>query len=318
MLLEYNIFVIKDMIQRKVIEYILHLTEKGSFTKAAKDLYVSQPAFSRKIIEVEKELGTELFDRNQNPVKLTYAGEKYLDACLKILAIHDSMKLEIADIIEGESGRVRFGLSRSISKRIAHIVLPNFKKYFPKIYIEMIEKPSHYLEEMVYQNKIDIAIIHYGHYSDLYYEKITADPLYLAVPEFYYGSRPLHRGINSTPIDINNIKDYPFILLKEKHSLRTEIDAFFEQCQVSPPIFVETESIEVSNQLVKANMGFAFTLRPFILESNDTGVYCPIKRYNKTRPIQICMRNETYRTKAITALIQSISDALLNNTQNAL
>ena len=69
----------------KHIQYVLTVLREGSITAASKKLYVSQPALSQTIKQIEQDLGAPIFDRTTDPISLTYAGRKYVDAAEQML-----------------------------------------------------------------------------------------------------------------------------------------------------------------------------------------------------------------------------------------
>lgn len=298
------------MIQKKLIEYLLAIERAGSFTKAAQELHVSQPALSRMIIGLERELGAALFDREQTPLRLTYIGEKYIAACLKVLSINESIEREIADIADGTRGRIRLGISLHLSISISHIVFPKFHRLYPDIEIELIEKSTIHLEEMVRMGQLDMAVVYNRSYGDLYYKYVADNSVYLAIPPSYQKAHGYHMGVNA-PVGMDALKDQPFILLKRGHGLRTIADMIFQKFHIDPAVIFETGSIEVAHRLTKADMGFTFVSPVSFSDKRSMleGAYSPVKDFAAFNKIHICLR-DTFCSKAMKELIQIISDAL--------
>ncbi len=300
------------MIHEKLIEYLLAIVDTGGFNKAAEKLYVSQPALSRMIKDAEKEIGAKIFDRSQNPIKLTYVGEKYLEACLKIVDINKSMKYEINDILGGKAGKIRLGLSPHLSRLISHKIIPEFKKEFPLIEIELIEKSTMLLEEMVRLGQVDIAIVYNKSYPNLHYEMITQQHLYLAIPPTYQRENNIKAGIENNPIDIEEIKDEPFILLKKERGLRIAADNIFKEANINPNIVYETEMIDVAHQLSKADIGFTFIAPMAFVESDREiiGAYSPIKGHKVFNTLYFCLNDNKYRSIASQEFLKLISKSI--------
>ena len=85
------------MLNEKQMRYLLTIAEEQNITAAARKLYLSQPALSRMLLELEKELGAPLFVRDRGILRLTQIGEIYLKGCREILNIDQSMVREISD-----------------------------------------------------------------------------------------------------------------------------------------------------------------------------------------------------------------------------
>ena len=77
------------------IEYVLTIAREGSITAASRKLYVSQPSLSQTIRLIERNLGAEIFNRRTEPISITPAGEKYIEAAQKVLAIEEALRQEI-------------------------------------------------------------------------------------------------------------------------------------------------------------------------------------------------------------------------------
>ena len=77
------------------IEYVLMVAREGSNTAASKKLYVSQPALSQTVKLIERNLGTEIFNRHTTPISLTPAGEKYVEAARQVVSIQKKLYAEI-------------------------------------------------------------------------------------------------------------------------------------------------------------------------------------------------------------------------------
>ena len=101
----------EDKVNSQQIEYVLTLAEQRSFSKAAQKLYVSQPSLSQYIINLEKQIGTSLFDRSTSPVRLTTAGEAFVETARQIKALEDNFTNRISDLENLRTGSVRIGAS---------------------------------------------------------------------------------------------------------------------------------------------------------------------------------------------------------------
>ena len=97
------------MLMLKEMEYVYAVYQERSFSKAAKKLYLSQPALSAAVRKAEEEIHTAIFDRSTNPICLTVAGEYYIDAVKRILDIREEMQTYF-DALAGEcQGTVQVG-----------------------------------------------------------------------------------------------------------------------------------------------------------------------------------------------------------------
>ena len=95
----------------KQANYIRTIVREGSISAAARKLFVSQPSLSQMVRQVEAEYGVALFDRSVSPLRLTFAGERYLEAANQILTANERMENELTEIRQENSGLLRLGLS---------------------------------------------------------------------------------------------------------------------------------------------------------------------------------------------------------------
>ena len=98
----------------KQIQYILKVAECQNITRAAEQLYVSQPALSHFISKAEEELGAKIFNRGTTPLTLTQAGEHYVKTARMMMALEENLRQEIDDLNNSRDGEIRLGLSDMI------------------------------------------------------------------------------------------------------------------------------------------------------------------------------------------------------------
>ena len=90
----------------KKLKYIITIAELKSISKAANELFISQPSLSSILSNLEKELGVTLFNRSTSPLSLTYAGEKYIKIAKEILSLESNLKKELFDISNMKKGKL--------------------------------------------------------------------------------------------------------------------------------------------------------------------------------------------------------------------
>ena len=134
------------------------IAQEGGVTAAARKLYVSQPALSQMLRQIEEELGAALFDRSVTPFRLTYAGEKALEAADIILAAHRRLENQMQEIRQENSGRLRLGISVQRAGQVLPLVLPWFAMQYPHVSLELTERGSADLEELVSRGEVDLAL----------------------------------------------------------------------------------------------------------------------------------------------------------------
>jgi len=134
-----------------------------NFTKASKELLISQPAVTKHIKEIEKLLSIRVFKRENNHIYLTEAGKILYKKSKKIFSLYNELEYEIGTIREQYSGKLSIGASSTIAQWVIPEVLSKFKKAYPTIEISLMNANSENIEKALQNNKIDIGIVEGSH-----------------------------------------------------------------------------------------------------------------------------------------------------------
>ena len=137
----------------------ISVTENLSFSKAANDLHISQPAITRHIKELEERYKTTLFERKGNKIYLTTAGEKVYHAFKKISQQYRNLDFEIGQLHHNFSGEFKLGASSTISQYVIPKIIASFHKRYPQIQIYLLNGNSFEMENLLLDNKIDLALV---------------------------------------------------------------------------------------------------------------------------------------------------------------
>ena len=144
------------MIENYQLRYFLAVVETGSFTKAAKRVFVTQPTLSAGIKKLETDLGSKLFDRTSRRVFLTESGTRFVPHAKSILY---QLNLAEADIKStGHSQVLRLGILMTISSTVIANILTSFNRVIGGLIIELFEGTEQEIQNKLDEGKIDIAI----------------------------------------------------------------------------------------------------------------------------------------------------------------
>lgn len=138
--------------------YVRTLSNYGSITRAAAQLYITPSALSKYVSTLEKEVGTQLFNRVGKHFVLTYAGERYLDWSMKLDAVSSQMENELRDISEQRGGKIRIGVQSATCALLVSQVVPEFHKKYPDICVSITESTSYPILEQIKHFQLDAAI----------------------------------------------------------------------------------------------------------------------------------------------------------------
>jgi Transcriptional regulator len=237
------------------LQYICEVAEYHSITKAARVLYISQPALSHYISKVEEELGVVLFNRSTTPISLTYAGELYVETARQILQLSNRINKQFRDISNNLRGTLRVGIPHDRAAYMLPRILPVFRSEFPQIEVQLHTEYSEGLIDELYKGRTNIVIMPYSGEDKRLETQIICREEFLVVA----GKgmiQPEHLAPNTkSTVELCKLEKLPFLLLQKGHASRTAADALFKECGISPRIALETNSNITSYRLAATGLG---------------------------------------------------------------
>ena len=135
------------------------VAKRLNFTKAATELYITQPAVTKHIHELERHFKTKLFDRNGSRIKLTHAGDLLLKHTEQLFSVYRNLEFEMNNLNLEHSGKLRLGASTTIAQYILAPVLASFHKKFKDIGITLTAHNTESIEEALKNKEIDLGLI---------------------------------------------------------------------------------------------------------------------------------------------------------------
>ena len=140
-------------------EYIVAIADQGSITRAAEQLFITQPALTKFLQRIEKELGLSLFVRKGKQFILTEAGQKYVEVGHEILRLDRKLTEQLKQDGITQKKRIRLGFSMGRLYELMESVLPQFHSVYPDIQIIAMETSSRKQFEALQRKELDIAIV---------------------------------------------------------------------------------------------------------------------------------------------------------------
>lgn len=299
----------------KQAQYIKTIAECGNITAAAKKLFVSQPSLSQMLRQLEQEIGMPIFDRSTSPLRLTYAGEKYLYAAERILAVNSELENQLREIRQEHSGRLRLGISVTRAMQVMPLVLPVFAGQYPNVTLELTESGSATLEELLQNGSIDLALAALESTStNLAYELIEKEAIGILAGR---DSATAKRFLSGTPLFLESAQGDSFVYLTKGHSARIIQDKLFRRYGFAPHILLETDSLEVGRR-VALEAGACMILSNIYVDDyvrQRRGEFFPLKDYENHRHFYACYRKDEFVPRYVRDFIQITSRALANQRE---
>ena len=201
------------------LEYFVAVAEEANFTKAAERVHITQSGVSAQIRQFEKELGTELFDRNSRMVRLTSAGAAALPHARQALAAAEAVRQAIDDVTGLVRGRLRLGMVTGCTVTPLFVALASFHQAFPRIEVALSEANSDVLIEEVRAGDLDIALVGAAGElpADLASLTVVSEGLVALVPEG-------HALAAKEEVTLRRLGAYPLICLPDGTGIRSVLD----------------------------------------------------------------------------------------------
>ncbi|WP_144995391.1 LysR family transcriptional regulator [Polystyrenella longa] len=274
------------------LRYFLKVAERGSFTRAAEELLVSQPALSRSIQKLEEELGQPVFERKTRSVSLTEAGTLLQSRAQQMLQIMEDTKAEICD--DGNSGRIRLGVIPTIAPFLLPDLLQKFATEYPKSMLTVQEETTEKLLKSCQQGEIDLGILALpvpAKYLEI--EELFEEELFLVLP-------PDHPLVDKKQIKLSDVEPYPFVLLDEAHCLSDNIMSFCRQKSIHPVALERTSQLATVQELVALRHGVSMVpAMARVLDKTDRRVYRSLTGSKPTRKIAVVWNPYRFQSRLI-------------------
>lgn len=239
------------------LRYFVAVAEEMHFGRAAERLHIAQPPLSRQIKDLEREIGTPLFERVPRGVELTPAGQAFLPEARLTLAQAERAQRTALRAAEGETGRLRVGFVEAATHSgILPDVLGFFRVHLPAIGLSLFELDPLRQAEAFRDGRIDLGILQGTMVESatwLREESIYAEPIVLAVP----GD---HRLAGKARFTLASLADESFVMFPRQTD-PTLFDEIVSQCRkagFSPRVVQEANGWHTLASLVSAGVGIGF------------------------------------------------------------
>lgn len=267
--------VISSLEYFKIFYYV---ASRGSITKAATDLAISQPAVSQAVKQLESQLGAKLFCRQAKGVTLTREGSVLFEYVERGYAQMEKGVDSLQQLLNLEAGEVRIGASDMTLKYYLLPFLEQFHERYPKIKVKVTNAPTPETMRFLEEGKIDFGIISTPFEQG---ENVTALPVRQAEDIFVAGRKFI--SYKNRMLDLQELEQMPLIFLEARTSTRSFMDAFLKEngVEVRPEFELATSDMIV--QFALRSLGVGCVVRDFAQQYIDEGRLFEL-RFNKIIP----------------------------------
>lgn len=281
------------------MEYFQMVCRLNNLTRAAERLHVAQPAISVAMQKLEEELGVQLFSRSQKQFTLTTEGQIFLARVEDILSRTQDAILEMHEYRELRKGMIKLGVPPMIGSYLFPHIFAGFKQVYPSLDLSVIEEGSLAIRSMLERDELDLGIVITCHMSPLLQsELITSGEILVCLSPFH----PL-AGVEK--VDFAQLRQEPFILLKEDTYHRQVI---LQQCKrhnFEPNIILASSQIDTIRGLVARGVGISFLFD--VVARKDPQIQCVPLSEPLCIEIGLAWKKDRYFSKASQAFLDYMS-----------
>ncbi|MBQ8090889.1 MAG: LysR family transcriptional regulator [Pyramidobacter sp.] len=247
-----------------IFHYLITVAQTRNITRAAELLHISQPALTKAVRRQERELGVTLFDRSSTPLKLTYAGERYLESARKLLDIGIAMREEMKNIAAGAKERVRLGITVERGTAWLPLILPGFARDYPEVDVRVMEGTNAFFETAILAGQMDFCVSTLPIKSeDIAYEAVNDAPVYLISsaehPLARFADLKTNSPLRPQYIKPELLEGADFLMLTPSQGMYRITQQVLEKYALHVNTVMQLTSQRTITLLAAAGMGLTFT-----------------------------------------------------------
>lgn len=306
------------------MDYVYEVYKEMSFSRAAKNLYISQPSLSAAVKKVESQIGFPIFDRSSNPIRLTEPGKEYIRSAERIMEVEHGFQNYVNDMQGLKSGGIAIGGTNLFVSYVLPPLLSRFTENFPMLHVNLVEASTSELEEKLSSGALDLMIDSQSMDSVVFEKKFFCEEhLLLVVPKSLRSNEKVekyaltisdikanrHLDADVLPVPLEHFREDRFLLLKSGNDTRNRAEKI---CRKSghfyPRARLELDQQITAYNLSRYGMGISFNGDILIRHMPDDGslVYYKLGYPDAVRNVNFYYKRNRYITKMVSAFLNLI------------
>ncbi len=302
-------------------EYVYEVYKERSFSKAARNLYISQPALSVTIRRIEAKIGAPIFDRSVTPVALTECGKKYIEIVKQMLDLENNFMNYMNDLQDLKTGSLSIGGSNLFTSCVLPPLISEFKSRFPSVIVNVVEANTPRLEQYLVDGDLDLVLDNYSfdpstHASHL----LRRENLLLAIPssypindeirEYRVSVEDIRSGAflnNSVPaIPFERVMDLPFIMLRSGNDTREKALRLYQRSGGRPKTVLVLDQLMTSYNVCCTGLGMTLVTDTLVISTieNPAVIFYKIDPICSERELCFFHKRGKYVTRAMDEFIR--------------
>lgn len=301
------------MLNLQQMKTFLAVIKCGSFTRAAHELNLTQPAVSGHIAALEEEFGMPLFNRTGRKVVLTDAGEILMRGARDIFYHVDDLKRELADLRALRGGMIRIGASKIVGVYMLPKIMMAFRDEFPDIELQISIHSAHTIVAQVEDNAYDLAIVGEG-------EQIASRNVGTKVigeDEFVLVASPSHPLVQTPLVTVEELSNEPFILSGRLTASLISLTAQLADIGLNLKSSIEMDEAGAIKRAVEEGAGLAIISRSVVERELEQGRLCELRLDAPPfkRNILMLWRHDRRFSKNTEAFMRFLQKAFAENSK---
>ena len=281
------------------------VAKNANITKAADELFISQPAVSKSIKNLESSLGGKLFNRTKKGVILTEEGKEFYNYIKKAIEYINNAENKFNDLINLEVGTIKIGVSATLTKYFLMPYIKKFNELHPKIDIQIYTDLTKELFRKLKDGLIDIIILNLPYPKD---DEVVVKNCKRIKDAFIVNKKFIN--LTNKEISIKELNNYPLILQSKYSNTRTFLDNFAKQHDVILKPNMELASYGLVTEFTKIGLGIGYLTKEYIKDELKNKELFEIKLKEKipTRNIGIAYSTRNLPSFSTKELIRIITE----------
>ena len=246
------------------LEGFVEIARRGSVSRAAEALFVTQPALSARLKSLESQVGAQLFVRTGRGVRLSEAGHAFLPYAQRALeAVSEGHRL-VGEVARGGAGELALGAAPAVSTYVLPAILERFHLEHPNVRLAVRTGHSEEVLDLVLHEQVQIGLV-----RALRHPEIESVPLY--EDELVLVANPAHRFAAAGEIAVEEMSEEQLILFDRTSSYHDLSSAFFREAGVVPRGVMELDNIDATKKMVRQGLGVALLPHTAVAEELEAG-----------------------------------------------
>ncbi|CAB4602828.1 unannotated protein [freshwater metagenome] len=286
------------------LTYLVALADEGSFSSAADACFISQPALSAQIKELENRLGQQLVERTTRGILLTQRGTQVVDRARALLRDMNDLVIEAHNTGEELIGEIHVSAIPTMAPYLLPALVQSLRKHHPQVQLHLHEEKTHDLVHSLRHGRIDVGLLSPP------VEESTLTTAVLSHDPFLVAMSTDHRWADSTsPITLERLSRENILLLEEGHCLRDQAENLCVRSNLQPSD-IQATSLSTLVQMVSANMGITLlpqSAAPIEAREGSGVVTRPLRSSGAGRSVGLVWRTSSPIAKYLTPTISDLS-----------